>query len=94
MGVINPGVYSAFEGLDYDLKSHYSKGLDELPEVKFDTVVLMGCGEDCPKIKAKKVIEWNVPDPKMLSQEDFDVIRDQIKDQVTGVLSKLEVLAV
>ena len=29
------------------------------------TVVSMGCGDNCPNIKAKDRVQWNIPDPNM-----------------------------
>ncbi|NQY68323.1 MAG: arsenate reductase ArsC [Flavobacteriales bacterium] len=89
IGVINPGVYTSFDDIEYDFKSHYSKGIEELPEVKFNTIILMGCGEKCPIRNADKVIQWKIPDPKELSQEEFNVIRDQIKENVIQLLDEM-----
>ena len=91
VGVINPGVYTSFKNIKYNLKHHYSKGLNELPDIKFNAVVLMGCDEDCPKMNANKIIEWHIPDPKNMDQYDFNKVRDQIKQQVLELLEEMKV---
>jgi len=61
-----------------DLASHRSKGLSELPPISWDAVVMMGCGEECPSLPAGKRLEWDLPDPKGLPQDEFRRIRDEI----------------
>lgn len=49
--------------LGYDLSKHSSKSLNDIPDVEYDIVVTMGCGEECPVVKAKRHEDWNIPDP-------------------------------
>ena len=48
-------------------------------------LVTMGCEETCPAIPAKKIIEWEIPDPKG-KPIDFREIRDTIEDKVKALL--------
>ncbi|MCS7046403.1 MAG: arsenate reductase ArsC, partial [Gemmataceae bacterium] len=75
--------------LGYDLRQHFSKGLDALPPVEFDVVVGMGCGDACPQVRARQREEWDIPDPKCLPSDQFRLVRDQIRDRVARLLDRL-----
>jgi protein-tyrosine-phosphatase len=76
--------------LGYDLSSHHSKSLDEVKQfAPFDAVVTMGCGDACPWMPAKKFIDWEIPDPKHMNENDFGKIRDLIKDKVEALIPVL-----
>jgi protein-tyrosine-phosphatase len=77
--------------LGYDLMSHGSKSLDELPDVAFDFVATMGCGDACPMVQAKQRADWSIPDPKHLPANEFRVIRDLIREKVRDTLDELGV---
>ena len=49
----------------------------------------MGCGDDCPSIKAGRRVDWNIPDPKEMPPEQFREVRDLIERQVRGLLREL-----
>jgi protein-tyrosine-phosphatase len=38
---------------------------------------------------AKKLIDWEIPDPKNMEPAEFNKVRDQIKDNVKELLSSL-----
>lgn len=89
-GVVNPKAIAAMAELDYDLNVHDSKSLDDLPEQEYEYLITMGCGEECPWFKSNKRADWEIPDPKYLEPEDFNVIRDLIKEKVINLLSKID----
>ena len=90
-GKVNPKAVESMRELGYDLSVHGSKSLDELPDVAFDFVATMGCGDACPMIRAKQRADWSIPDPKQLPPDEFRVIRDLIRDQVRAALDELNV---
>ena len=51
-GKINPKAIASMSELGYDLSTHDSKSLDEIPAIQFDYVVTMGCGDACPWVLA------------------------------------------
>jgi hypothetical protein len=72
-----------------DLSRHDSKSLDDVKQyAPFDAVVTMGCGDACPWMPAKQFIDWQIPDPKHMEPEEFNKVRDYIKEKV-GELLKL-----
>src|SRR4051812_43623400 len=81
-GKVNPKAIEAMKELGYDLTAHYSKSLDDLPPVQFDVAVTMGCGEACPTLNATRREDWQIPDPKDLTPEQFREVRDLIGKKV------------
>ena len=88
-GRVHPKAVEAMQELGYDLKQHRSKGLWELPAVEFDVAVTMGCGDECPPLRAKRREEWNVPCPKEMPSEQFRAVRDKIGEKVKALLAGL-----
>lgn len=87
-GKINSKAIASMKELGYDLTSHSSKSLDDVKEfAPFDVVVTMGCGDVCPWMPAKKFVDWDIPDPKEMNEEDFRKVRDMIQEKI-GVLLK------
>ena|SRR5437868_12444322 len=86
-GKINPKAIASMKELGYDLSSHHSKSLDEIKQyAPFDAVVTMGCGDACPWMPAKQFIDWEIPDPKDMNENEFGKIRDLIKSKVEDLL--------
>jgi protein-tyrosine-phosphatase len=82
-GVVNPKAIASMKELGYDLSKHTSKSLDEVKQfAPFDAVVTMGCGDACPWMPAKQFIDWDIPDPKNMNEEDFRKVRDMIREKV------------
>ena len=90
-GKVNPKAVEAMRELGYDLSVHGSKSLDDLPDVAFDFVATMGCGDACPTVRAKQRADWAIPDPKHLPPDEFRVVRDLIQDKVRATLDELGV---
>jgi protein-tyrosine-phosphatase len=90
-GTINPKAIEAMKAVAYDLSSHQSKSLSELPEVEFDFVATMGCGDECPLVRSKVHEDWEIPDPREMPQDEFRKVRDLIESRVLRLLSDLEI---
>jgi protein-tyrosine-phosphatase len=90
-GVINPKALEAMQELGYNLAAHGSKSLSELPNVEFDFVATMGCGDECPYIRACRRADWTLPDPKHMSREEYRRVRDQIREYVAAMLQDIGV---
>ncbi len=85
-GIINPKAIAVMAELGYDLTSHDSKSLDEVPKETYDYVVTMGCGDACPWMPAKHFIDWQIPDPRNMEPEEFRKVRDLIELKVKELL--------
>jgi len=88
-GSINPKAITAMAELNYDLNTHDSKSLQEVPQEEYDYVVTMGCGDECPWIPAQHRLDWDVPDPRNMEMDEFDRVRDLIEQKVKDLLQQL-----
>lgn len=89
-GIVNPKAIAAMKEIGYDLCKHDSKSLEEVKKyAPFDAVVTMGCGDACPWMPAKKFVDWEIPDPKNMEPEEFNKIRDLIKNKVQDLLEQV-----
>jgi protein-tyrosine-phosphatase len=73
----------------YDLSTHSSKALSEIPDVDYDAAVTMGCGDECPLVRARVREDWKIPDPKELPADEFRAVRDDIETKVKELLQRL-----
>lgn len=88
-GKVNPRAIEFMAERGYDLAAHASKSLDQIPQVEYDAAITMGCGDNCPLVKAMLREDWGIPDPKELPPEAFREVRDLIERKVTELLSRL-----
>jgi arsenate reductase len=88
-GRINPKAIAAMAELGYDLTAHASKGLEEFNGRAVDVAVTMGCGDECPLVVAARREDWQIPDPREMSPEQFRGVRDLIESKVAGLLASL-----
>jgi protein-tyrosine-phosphatase len=85
-GVINPKAIQVMKELGYNLSTHRSKSLLEIPNMEFDYLITMGCGDSCGNFRAKNRIDWDLKDPKNLPIEEVRKIRDDIGAKVKELL--------
>ncbi len=88
-GRVNPKAIESMRELGYDLSQHTNKSLNDIPDVEYDFVATMGCGDECPYIRAKRREDWNIPDPKAMPPDDFRAVRDSIEAKVKAMLAEL-----
>ena len=88
-GRVNQKAIESMREIGYDLAEHASKSLAEIPEIEYDLVVTMGCGDECPFVRAKHREDWNIQDPKNLPPDPFRKIRDEIEKKVKDVLLRM-----
>ncbi len=88
-GEVNQKAIAAMREVGYDLSKHKSKSLEDIPQVEYDFVATMGCGDACPFVRAKQRENWQIPDPKNLPPAGFNEVRDLIEQKVRDGLSTL-----
>ncbi len=88
-GQVNLNAIKLMREIGYDLSQQESKSLLEVPDVEYDFVATMGCGDECPYVKAKRRIEWDIPDPKNMAPAEFREVRDLIEVKVKEVLREI-----
>ncbi len=89
-GKVNPKAIEAMKELGYDLSTHQSKSLHDLPEGEFAAAVTMGCGDACPNLHALRREDWAIPDPREMSPDEFRQVRDLIGSKVKELVSSLQ----
>jgi protein-tyrosine-phosphatase len=80
-GRVNPKAVEAMKELGYDLTAHVSKGLDGFNGRQVDVAVTMGCGDECPLVRAAQREDW--------TPEQFRGVRDLIERKVKDLLAAL-----
>lgn len=88
-GRVNPKAIAAMKEKGYDLTTHLSKSLAEIPQDGYDWIVTMGCGDECPFIPAERREDWDLPDPRFLEGAEFNQVRDEIERRVLGLIDRL-----
>jgi len=81
-GFVNPNAIKVMKQKRIDISDYKSKGFDELGDIKFDYIITMGCGDECPFYPAIKHIQWNISDPKGKSIEFFFKIVNEIEENI------------
>jgi protein-tyrosine-phosphatase len=89
-GVVNEKAIASMAEIGYDLSTHESKSLDDIPDIEYDMAITMGCGDECPNVSAKQRADWQIPDPKHLEPAEFAEIRDQIGARVHQLVNDFE----
>ena len=87
---IDPLVIEVMKEKGIDLSAKRPKGLNDLPPVEMDYLVTMGCEETCPAVLAKKVIEWQIPDPKGKPIDEVRRIRNMLEAKVKMLVQEID----
>jgi arsenate reductase (thioredoxin) len=85
-GQVNPKAVEIMNEIGYDLSTHESKSLDDLPDIEWDFVATMGCGDECPYVRAKVREDWQIPDPNDMPLDEFRRVREEIERRVKSIL--------
>lgn len=85
-GKVNETAVQVMAEKGVDLRKQSSKGLSDLPPVKWDYVITMGCGDACPLVPSVSKQDWTLPDPKHLPLDEFRQVRDEIEQKIHGLL--------
>jgi protein-tyrosine-phosphatase len=76
--------------LGYELTAHSSKSLEAFDGKAVDVAVTMGCGDECPLVVAGRREDWQIPDPREMSPEEFRGVRGLIEKRVLALLASLD----
>jgi arsenate reductase len=88
-GRVNPKAIEAMKELGYDLTTHTSKGLDAFNGKQVEVAVTMGCGDECPLVLANRRVDWQIPDPKNMTPDEFREVRNLIEAKVKELIETL-----
>ncbi len=88
-GKINPKALNCMNEIGYDLSSHSSKSLEEVPDIKYEWAITMGCGDYCPQIAAKHREDWKLPNPADFPESEFASLRNLIEKRVVQLIDTI-----
>jgi protein-tyrosine-phosphatase len=88
-GKVNPRAIESMKEIGYDLSTHSSKSLTDIPAGEYAAAITMGCGDACPLVNARIREDWGIPDPKELPPDGFREVRDLIEQKVKDLLERI-----
>ena len=91
LGTVNDKAIKSMRKVGYDLTTHKSKSLNDIPNVEYDFAITMGCGDECPYVRTKQRQNWGLPDPKNMNDSEFDQVRDLIEEKVLSFINILSI---
>lgn len=86
---VNPRTETFLRECGLSLEGATPTSVGDLPPVRYDVVVSMGCGDSCPSVTSDIRIEWDLPDPAELSDDGFREVRDEIESRVEALVRSL-----
>lgn len=87
---VNPRTEAFLRERGLSLEGATPTSVDDLPPIRYDVVISMGCGDACPTVASDLRIEWDLTDPAELSDDDFREVRDEIASRVEGLVRSLQ----
>jgi len=87
-GEVNPTAIKLMGKIGHNISDHSSKSVNEIKE-EIDILISMGCGDSCPQLSAKKRLEWDIPDPKKMKEDDFMEVIKLIDKKVKKFIENL-----
>lgn len=91
---LNPAVVEVLHERGLSTEGEAPKLLTRDGVVEADIVITMGCGEACPYVPGKRIVDWELADPK---GKDIDTVRgivDEIDGRVRALLTEFGVTLV
>ena len=86
---INPIAVQAMAEEGIDISNKRPKVLTNEAVQESDVVITMGCGDACPFYPGKRYEDWVLEDPAGKDIFQVRLIRDEIKQRVTDLLSEI-----
>jgi len=86
---VDPNTVVVMKEVGMDISSARPKGFKDLPDLKYDYLVTMGCEAGCPFLPGAKVIAWEIPDPHGKDIDEHRRVRDIVKAEVLKLLTEL-----
>ncbi|MCM8787422.1 MAG: Mov34/MPN/PAD-1 family protein, partial [Candidatus Omnitrophica bacterium] len=91
-GIVEPKAIEVMKEIGIDISGQKSKGFEEVKDLIFDYIIIMGCGDECPIFVQHSAfdvqrLDWNIPNPKGKSIEFFRQVRDDIKNKIEELLN-------
>ncbi|MGC9224187.1 MAG: arsenate reductase ArsC [Terracidiphilus sp.] len=89
---VHPVVVDAMREIGIDLRDAKPQKLTLELARGADTLITMGCGDECPYVPGLRRDDWPLPDPKGQGIEVVRQTRDEIKLRVIALLQRENLL--
>ena len=86
---LNPVAVAAMAEVGVDISATIPTLLDYDTAYASDVIITMGCGDACPVFPGKRYEDWKLDDPAGQDIDAVRLIRDDIRDRVTRLLTEL-----
>jgi len=86
---LNPVAVAAMAEVGVDISANIPTLLDYDTAYASDVIITMGCGDACPVFPGKRYEDWKLDDPAGQDIDAVRLIRDDIRDRVTSLLTEL-----
>ena len=88
---LNPAVVEVLNERGLSTDGETPKLLTRAGVVEADIVITMGCGEACPYVPGKRIVDWELDDPKGQDIETVRRIVDEVDERVRALLAEFGV---
>ena len=88
---VNPAVARVLAERGISVDGHRPSQLTYDRVADADIVITMGCGEACPAVPGKRIVDWELEDPKGKDVETVRGIVHDIDQRVRSLLAELGV---
>jgi arsenate reductase (thioredoxin) len=85
---VHPVVLDAMREIGIDLSSAKPQKLTAELAQGADTLITMGCGDECPYVPGLRRDDWPLPDPKGQGIETVRQTREEIRKRVVELLTR------
>lgn len=85
---VHPVVLDAMREIGIDLSSAKPQKLTAELAQGADTLITMGCGDECPYVPGLRRDDWPLPDPKGQGIEIVRQTREEIRKRVLELLTR------
>ena len=94
---MNEHAIRVMKEVDVDISSHYSKTVEELPDIAFDYVITVcdSAKENCPYFSGGKTIHMGFQDPPALTreiknEEEIITVYRRVRDEIKTYVEELK----
>ena len=88
-GEVNPAVAKVLADVGLPVVDHAPTKLDYKLVEAADIVITLGCGEACPAVPGKRIVDWPVEDPKGKDPATVRLIVAELDTRVRDLLHEL-----
>jgi arsenate reductase len=86
---VQPDTITVMHEAGIDITAARPKGFRDLPDLRYDYLVTMGCEVVCPFLPGAQEVKWEIPDPYGKGVDEYRRVRDLIRADVVALLARL-----